>query len=66
MQKDEHFIVYPKTKEQVDALQAFMQALKIDFERSNYNTDFVKKVKKSKIQQLHNEDRVIETDDLWK
>jgi adenylate kinase family enzyme len=38
------FIAYPQTAEQVNALQAVMQALKIKFEateESRYNKDFV-------------------------
>ncbi len=41
------FIVHPQTTEQVNALKAFMQALKIKFEISKeatYNPDFVDKI----------------------
>ena len=44
-------IVHPTNEEQVVALKAFMKALKIDFEltkRSPYNTEFVKKITKSR------------------
>ncbi len=44
------FIAHPKTEEQVNALKAFMQALKIKFEISKdspYNPDFVAKIKQS-------------------
>jgi len=47
------FIAHPKTAEQVEALQAFMQALKIKFEISgqkDYNPEFVKKVLESRQQ----------------
>jgi len=47
------FIAYPKTVEQVNALQAFMQALKISFEVSkeeSYNPEFVEKVLESRQQ----------------
>ena len=50
METQEIFIVHPKTPEQVNALKAFMQALKIRFEISNtdnYNPDFVKKLLES-------------------
>ena len=46
-------IAHPKTLEQVNALQAFMQALKIKFEISkteNYNSEFVEKVLESRQQ----------------
>ena len=47
------FIARPKTAEQVNALQAFMQAMKINFEASkdeSYNPDFVEKVLESRQQ----------------
>ena len=47
------FIAHPKTAEQVNALQAFMQALKIKFEVSkaeNYNPEFVEKILESRQQ----------------
>ena len=53
METQEIFIAHPKTSEQVDALKAFMQALKIKFEVSNkdsYNPDFVNKVLESRQQ----------------
>ena len=51
MQTESIFIVHPTT-EQVDALKAFIKALKIKFEVAAsdklYNPDFVAKIKKSK------------------
>ena len=48
------FIAHPQTAEQVDALQAFMQALKIKFEFSKadtaYNPEFVEKLLESQQQ----------------
>ena len=47
------FIAHPQTAEQVNALQAFMQALKITFEVSreeSYNPEFVEKVLESRQQ----------------
>jgi len=47
------FIAHPRTLEQVNALQAFTQALKISFEVSkeeNYNPQFVEKVLESRQQ----------------
>ncbi len=43
MKNQDIFIAHPQTSEQVTALKAFMQALKIKFEISkneNYNPDF--------------------------
>ena len=51
METQDIFIAHPKTPEQVDALKAFMQALKIRFEVSNadrYNPEFVQKVLESR------------------
>jgi hypothetical protein len=47
------FIARPKTADQVNALKAFMQALKIKYEVSteeHYNAEFVKKILESKKQ----------------
>jgi methyl coenzyme M reductase alpha subunit len=47
------FIAHPKTDEQVSALKAFMQALKIKFEISkeeDYNPDFIAKIEESRQQ----------------
>lgn len=47
------FIAHPQTSEQVSALKAFMQALKIKFEvakEDTYNPDFVEKIMESKRQ----------------
>lgn len=53
MKTQDILIAHPQTTEQVNALKAFMQALKIEFEVSNtdkYNPDFVKKVLESRQQ----------------
>jgi len=47
------FIAHPKTAEQVNALKAFMQALKIKFEISRedgYDPDFIDKIEESQQQ----------------
>jgi hypothetical protein len=47
------FIAHPQTSEQVSALKAFMQALKIKFEVAKgdaYDPDFVEKIRESKRQ----------------
>jgi len=49
------FIAHPKTAEQINALQAFTQALKINFSVSrqeNYNPEFVQKVLESRQQAM--------------
>ncbi|MCL1851322.1 MAG: hypothetical protein FWF70_07985 [Bacteroidetes bacterium] len=53
MRTQDIFIAHPRTLEQVNALQAFTQALKIRFEVSNvekYNSAFVEKVLESRQQ----------------
>lgn len=51
MKSQEVLIAHPQTEEQVSALKAFMQALKIKFEisdASSYDSNFVKKLLESK------------------
>ncbi|MBL0259901.1 MAG: hypothetical protein IPQ10_02295 [Saprospiraceae bacterium] len=51
MKTQEVFIAHPQTNEQVIALKAFMQALKIKFEvteEDNYNPEFVAKIQKAR------------------
>ncbi len=53
MKSQEILIAHPKTSEQVSALKAFMQALKIKFEISKeepYSNDFVAKIEMSRKQ----------------
>ncbi len=53
MKTQEIIIAHPKTADQVSALKAFMQALKIRFdvsEEENYNPEFVEKVLESRKQ----------------
>lgn len=53
MKTQDIFIAHPQTSEQVSALKAFMQALKIRFEvakENNYNPEFVEKIAESKKQ----------------
>lgn len=61
------FIVQPKTKEQVTALKAFMQALKIKFEVSkeeDYNPGFVAKIEESSRQYENGDFISIEKKDI--
>lgn len=53
MKKQDIFIVHPETAEEVAALKAFMEALKIKFEVSKpkqSNPEFVSKIEESKAQ----------------
>ncbi len=52
MKTQDIFIAHPQTSEQVSALKAFMQALKIKFEiaKDSYNPEFVEKIIESRKQ----------------
>ena len=61
------FIAHPKTIEQINALKAFMKALKIKFEISEdtpYNAEFVAKIRKSEKEFENGEFTRVEKDDL--
>ncbi len=61
------FIAHPKTSEQVSALKAFMQALKIKFEvatKESYNPDFVEKIIESRDQAKKGKVTGVEKDKL--
>lgn len=63
------FIAHPKTTEQVDALKAFMKALKINFEISKekpYNPEFVAKIQESRKQAKKGKTVKMDLDDMWK
>lgn len=60
-------IAHPNTNEQIEAVKAFMKALKIKFEVSKesiYNADFVKKIEKSKREFENGEFTRVEKEDL--
>jgi hypothetical protein len=61
-------IAHPENKEKLDALKAFMKALKIRFEeeKSPYNPEFVKKIKQSEDDFKAGKFKAIKTEDLWK
>jgi hypothetical protein len=46
----ETVIMHPKSQEELSALKAFAKALKVKFETSPYNNDFVAKIQQSKRQ----------------
>ncbi|HEY4196043.1 MAG TPA: DUF2683 family protein [Mucilaginibacter sp.] len=64
----ETLIAHPESKEKSDALKAFMKALKIPFEedKSPYDPEFVKKIKRSEEDFKAGRFKAIKTDDLWK
>jgi predicted small secreted protein len=70
MQTQSVFIVHPTTIDQINALKAFVKALKIKFEvtasEKPYNPEFVAKIKESREQYKNGNYTVIKTDNLWK
>ena len=67
MQTENIFIVHPANEEQVNALKAFVKALKIKFEVTTekaYNTDFVEKIQKSKKEFEEGKFKRVDKDDL--
>ena len=67
MRTQDILIAHPGTVEQVNALQAFMQALKIKFEISgeeSYNPEFVEKVLESRQQARNGKVTRVEKEDL--
>ena len=64
----ETIIVYPKNKEELSALKAFIKALKIDFttEKSPYNPEFVAKIKRGQEQIKAGKGVSISIEDMWK
>ncbi|HLS29303.1 MAG TPA: DUF2683 family protein [Flavobacteriaceae bacterium] len=72
MQEQKTLTVHPKTKEEFDALKAFMKALKIKFEISkeeSYDPDFVAKIEKSRQDFKEGKGKTMtveELNNLWK
>lgn len=67
MKTENTFIIHPETKEQENALKAFVKALKIKFEVSKekpYDPDFVDKIKESKEQYKKGEFISVEKKDV--
>ena len=64
----ETLIAHPANKEQLNALKAFMKALKVDFkvEKSSYNPEFVAKIEKSRQEIKEGKGVRIKVEDLWK
>ena len=62
---------YTADNSQIDAIKAFMKALKIKFEvakeaESPYNPEFVAKIQKSRKQATEGKTVKIALDDIWK
>jgi hypothetical protein len=60
---------YTADNSQIDAIKAFMKALKIKFEvaeESPYNPEFVAKIQKSRKQAMEGKTVKISLDEIWK
>lgn len=64
----ETLIAHPANKEQLNAIKAFMKALKVDFkvEKHLYNTEFVAKIERSRQEIRDGKGVIIDVKDLWK
>jgi len=62
----ETILVYPKNREKLEALKAFLKALEIDFEKSPYNPDLVAKIKRSDEDIKAGRTFKISLDEIWK
>lgn len=66
----EAITVHPKSKEQLDAVEAVLKVLKVPFRKSKtespYNPEFVAKIKKSKKNFSEGKYTTIKVEDLWK
>lgn len=67
MKSETTFIIQPETKEQENALKAFIKALKLKFEirkEDSYNPDFISKIKESKKQSIEGKTVDVKKEDL--
>ena len=64
----ETLIIHPKNEAQLEAVKAFVKALKIDFttEKKSYNPEFVAKIKRSEANMNEGKGVKISIEDLWK
>lgn len=65
----EAITIQPQTKEQTDAVKAFLKALKIPFKKtkdSPYNPEFVDKIKRSEESIKKGKFHKMTLDEIWK
>ncbi len=67
----EAIIIHPKNKEQASLFEQLAKTLKVPFEKakragSNYNSEFVAKLKESRKQAKEGKTVKIDLDDIWK
>lgn len=61
----ETITIHPRSKEETKAFEQMAKALNIPFEKSNYNPEFVAKVKKGDKDRKQGNFKIINTQDLW-
>jgi len=59
-------IVHTATKEELNIVKGIMKALKLKYEESNYNTEFVEKIQKGKADIKAGKTTKISLDEIWK
>ena len=68
----EAITIHPKNKEQLNAIQIILNAMKVPFEKSkvvkksSYNPEFVAKIKRSEKNFSEGKYATIKIEDLWK
>jgi hypothetical protein len=67
----EAITIHPENKEQMNALEIILKAMKVPFEKSEienspYNKEFVAKIKKSKKNFAEGKYTTVKVEDLWK
>ncbi len=62
----ETLIVHPHTEDKLQALKNFLEEHHIEFEKSPYNPEFVKKIKKGDADFEQGNYTKISIDDIWK
>ena len=68
----ETFIVHPKNQEERNVVKAFLEALKIKFEKTNntdespYNPEFIATMEKSISDEKKGKISKVNLDDIWK
>ncbi len=62
----ETLIIHTDNKDKLNALKAVLKALNIDFEKSNYNSAFVAKIKQGEKDLQDKKGVKISLDDIWK
>ena len=62
----ETIIVHPQTEDKLQALKTFLKEQNIEFEKSSYDPEFVKKIQQGDIDFANGNYKKINLDDIWK